>query len=319
MVKFEKFILNNGLKVLVNTDEDTPLVAFNLLYNVGAKDEEHDKTGFAHLFEHLMFGGSKNVPSYDEPLQLAGGENNAFTNNDITNYYITLPKENIETAFWIESDRMLELDFSEKSLQVQQNVVIEEYKQRYLNQPYGDVWLKLRPLAYKAHPYMWPTIGKDISHIQNANLEDVRQFFYRHYAPDNAILGISGNITPSEVKYFCEKWFAPIKARNIPLRNLPTEPIQNDKRKLTMKGNVPFDAIYKVYHSCSRIDKDYPSSDLISDLLSGGKSSRLYNHLVQEKRMFSELDAYITGDIEPGLFVISGKLMKGIKPEDAEN
>ena len=318
MIKFDRFTLNNGLKVIVHKDKSTPIVAVNILYNVGSRDENPDKTGFAHLFEHLMFGGSKNIPVYDKPLQKVGGENNAFTNSNLTNYYITLPKNNIETAFWLESDRMLNLNFSEKSLNVQRNVVIEEYKQRYLNQPYGDVWLKLRPLAYKKHPYRWATIGKDISHIENANLDDVKDFFYKYYAPNNAILTIAGDVETEQIKKLAEKWFEPIEKRDVPVRNLPVEPEQTEKREIAIKKNVPFNAIYKAYHMCSHNDKNYHATDLISDIIANGKSSRLYQSLVKEQKIFSKIDAYITGDIDNGLFVITGQLIKGIDMKVAE-
>lgn len=316
---FERFTLENGLRVIVHRDETTPMVAMNLLYDVGAKDEQPDKTGFAHLFEHLMFGGSVNIPNYDKPLQNIGGENNAFTNNDITNYYLTLPAENIETGFWLESDRMLCLDFSRKSLDIQKNVVIEEYKQRYLNQPYGDVWLILRPLVYKVHPYRWATIGKEISHIQNATLENVKKFFFQHYAPNNAILVIAGNIDKQQVIDLAEKWFSPIDARNVPERKLSSEPTQKQERKSEVERDVPFDAIFKTYHMCSRNHKDFYAVDLISDILANGKSSRLYQQLVQKKKLFSEINAYITGDIDPGLLVVSGNLMKNITMKTAED
>lgn len=318
MVEFEKFELSNGLKVIVNEDTTTPLVAFNILYDVGSKDEEPDKTGFAHLFEHLMFGGSVNIPSYDEPLQRVGGENNAFTNTDITNYYITLPKDNIETAFWLESDRMLSLAFSQHSLDVQKNVVCEEFRQRYLNRPYGDTWLLLRPLAYKVHPYQWPTIGKELSHIENATLEYVKDFFFSHYAPNNAILSLSGNITVAEAKRLSEKWFSSIEKRDVKKRNLPQEPKQTQARFLEVERNVPFDSIYKAYHICNRRNSKYYAVDLLSDILSNGKSSRLYQRLVQEKQLFSEINAYITGEIEEGLFVFSGNLIEGITLEQAD-
>jgi len=319
MIKFDRFTLDNGLKVIVHKDDSTTIVAVNILYNVGARDENPNKTGFAHLFEHLMFEGSINVPSYDNPLQLAGGENNAFTTNDITNYYITLPKENIETAFWLESDRMLGLDFSKEKLNVQKNVVVEEFNQRYLNQPYGDVFLLLRPLAYQNHPYQWATIGKNISHIKEANLQDVQDFFNKHYAPNNAILSISGNIETEEIKALSEKWFGSIERKEIIKRDLPKEPIQIEARNLTVERDVPFDAIYKAFHMSSKQNKNYYTSDLISDLLSNGKSSRLYQSLVKNQKLFSEINAYITGDIDEGLFIVSGKLIKNIKIQDAEN
>lgn len=319
MIDFDRFTLENGLRVIVHRDETTPMVAMNLLYDVGAKDEQPDKTGFAHLFEHLMFGGSVNIPNYDKPLQNIGGENNAFTNNDITNYYLTLPAENIETGFWLESDRMICLDFSRKSLDIQKNVVIEEYKQRYLNQPYGDVWLILRPLAYKVHPYQWATIGKEISHIQNATLENVKKFFFQHYAPNNAILVIAGNIDKQQIIDLAEKWFLPIDTRNVPERELSSEPTQKQERKSEVEREVPFDAIFKTYHMCSRNHEDFYAVDLISDILANGKSSRLYQQLVQKKKFFSEINAYVSGDIDPGLLVVSGNLMKNITMKTAED
>ncbi len=317
MINFEKFVLDNGLRVIVHKDESTPIVAVNILYNVGARDEDPDKTGFAHLFEHLMFGGSVNIPKYDTPLENAGGENNAFTNNDITNYYLTIPKQNLELAFWLESDRMLNLAFSEKSLEVQRNVVIEEFNQSYLNQPYGDVWLLLRPLSYKIHPYQWSTIGKDISHIENARMEDVKSFYKKYYNPDNAILVVAGDVEMSEVKQLAEKWFGPIAKGPEVKRNLPIEPKQTEARSQKVEREVPFDSIYKSYHMCSRYDDMYHTSDLISDVLSNGDSSRLYSKLVKEKNLFSEIHAYITGDLDAGAFIFSGNLVDGVSMEDA--
>lgn len=319
MIQFDRFELKNGLKVIVHTDKTTPVVALNILYNVGARDEHPDKTGFAHLFEHLMFGGSINIPKFDEPLEKAGGENNAFTNNDITNYYITLPKQNLETAFWLESDRMLSLAFSKKSLDVQRNVVCEEFKQSYLNQPYGDVWLLLRDLAYTTHPYKWATIGKEISHIQNATMEDVKAFFHKFYKPNNAIMVLAGDVTKEEILELSEKWFEPIKAGEKNNRQIPKEPTQTEKRTLTVEMDVPFDAIYMAYHCCARTDKSYFATDLLSDLLSLGNSSRLYQRLVKEKQLFSELQAFITADIDEGLFVVTGKLKENTSFEDAED
>ena len=318
MIPFEKFVLPNGLRVIVQEDHTSPMAVLNIIYDVGAKDENPDQTGFAHLFEHLMFGGSVNIPSYDEPLQRVGGENNAFTNNDFTNYYIQVPAVNIETAFWLESDRMLSLAFSEKSLEVQRNVVIEEFKQRYLNQPYGDVWLKLKPLAYQVHPYQWATIGKEISHIENAQMADVKAFFAKHYNPSNAVLVVAGAVTLAEVKSLCEKWFSPIPAGIKYKRNLPDEPIQLAERSLKVYAKVPTDAIYKAFHIDSRLSGLYNTADLISDILSRGESSRLYQSLVKNKRIFSEINAYISGDIEPGLLIVEGKLMPGISMEQAD-
>ncbi len=318
MIAFSKFTLPNKLTVIHHEDRSTPLVCVNILYDVGSRDEHEDRTGFAHLFEHLMFGGSINIPSYDEPLQRVGGENNAFTSNDITNYYLTLPADNIETAFWLESDRMLSLAFSDKSLDVQRNVVIEEFKQRYLNQPYGDVWLMLRPLAYKVHPYKWDTIGKEISHIAEAKMDDVKAFFKKFYCPANAILVVSGNISLEKVKELSEKWFGPIPPGEKHRRLLPKEPEQREKRVQKAEREVPYDAIYKAYHICSRLDKNFHAIDLASDILSRGDSSRLYNSLVKEKKLFSEISAFLSGDLDEGLFIVTGKLVKGIKMEDAE-
>jgi zinc protease len=319
MIKFNRFTLDNGLKVIHHFDESTPIACMDVLYDVGARDEDPEKTGFAHLFEHLMFGGSVNIPNYDEPLQMAGGENNAFTTNDMTNYYLTLPVENIETGFWLESDRMLSLAFSDKSLEVQRNVVIEEFKQRYLNQPYGDVWLLLKPLAYKVHPYRWNTIGKEISHIENATMDDVRGFFNKHYHPANAILVVAGNISLEQTKQLCEKWFAPIPAKPKLERKLPREPLQIEPRHLRVERDVPADAIYKAYHMCNRRHPDYHVFDLISDIFSNGQSSRLYVNLVKKQQLFSDINAYVMGDMDEGLFVISGKLSEGVSMEQAES
>jgi zinc protease len=318
MINFSRFTLDNGLKVLVHEDRSTPLVAMNILYNVGSRDEEPDKTGLAHLFEHLMFGGSVNIPEYDMPLQMVGGDNNAFTSNDITNYYLTIPSDNIETGFWLESDRMLELDFSQKNLDTQKNVVIEEYKQRYLNQPYGDAILKLRPLAYKVHPYRWPTIGMDISQIESVDLENARKFFFSHYAPNNAILTLTGSINHDLAFKLCQKWFGPIEKRIVKSRKLPVEPAQNEERILTIKKDVPSTALYKVWHIGPRKSKDFNTLDLVTDLLAGGESGRLYTKLVREKKLFSEINAYLTSDIDPGLLFLQGKLMKGINIQQAE-
>ena len=318
MINYKRFTLENGLRVLVHEDKSTPLIAMNILYDVGSRDEDPAMTGLAHLFEHLMFGGSLNIPDFDTPLQLVGGENNAFTNNDITNYYLTIPSENIETGFWLESDRMLELDFSQKNLDTQKNVVIEEFNQRYLNQPYGDAILKLRPLAYKVHPYRWPTIGLDITHIENTDLEQVKRFFFSHYAPNNAILALTGNIEYDLAFKLSQKWFGPIEKRKLQSRNLPVEPEQTEERILTIEKDVPSTALYKVWHIGPRNSKDFYTLDLITDLLAGGESGRLHTKLVREKKLFSEINAYITADIDPGLIIVQGKLMKGIDIQHAE-
>ena len=318
MIQFEKIKLKNNLTLIIHQDKSTPMACVNILYNVGARDEDESKTGFAHLFEHLMFGGSINIPNYDEPLQLVGGENNAFTTNDITNYYCTVPSDNLETAFWLESDRMLSLAFTDKSLEVQRSVVIEEFKQRYLNQPYGDVWLLLRPLAYKVHPYKWSTIGKEISHIENAVMSDVKSFFKEHYCPANAILVVAGDVERENVIKLAEKWFEPIPAGVATVRNLPKEPQQTEERTLTVHRDVPQNAIYKAYHMCARVDEEYHTVDIMSDILSRGNSSRLYKELVKDKKLFSDLNAYVMGDFDNGLFVISGKLSDGVTVKQAE-
>jgi len=318
MIRFEKFVLQNGLRVIVHQDTSTPMAVMNIMYDVGARDEEPERTGFAHLFEHLMFGGSINIPTYDSPLQMAGGENNAYTSNDITNYYIQLPAENLETAFWLESDRMLSLAFGEKSLDVQRKVVCEEFKEHYLNKPYGDVWHKMRELAYKVHPYRWMTIGKELSHIENAKLDDVKNFFFKHYRPNNAILVVAGNVTVEKVKELAEKWFADIPAGEKYVRKLPQEPAQTEARKLEVKAEVPLDAFYKCWHIYPRNDKRYYIADLITEVLSGGGSSRLFQSLVKEKKMFSAIECYHSGSLDAGTLVIEGKLVKGIKMEDAE-
>lgn len=310
--------MKNGLKVIVHKDETTPIVAFNMLYNVGARDENENQTGFAHLFEHLMFGGSVNIPDFDTPLQKVGGDNNAFTSNDITNYYITLPKDNLETAFWLESDRMLSLAFTDKSLEVQRSVVIEEFKQNYLNQPYGDVWLLLRPLAYQKHPYKWATIGKKVAHIEDAKMSDVKGFFYKHYLPNNAILTVAGNVELDEIETLAEKWFESIPSGETTERNLPKEPQQTEPRRLEVERDVPANAIYKAYKMCAKNHSDFYATDLLSDILSLGKSSRLYIKLVKEQKLFSELNAYVLGSFDEGLFIISGNLSDGIGFEKAE-
>lgn len=318
MLQINRHILSNGLRLVHSQDASTQMVALNVLYNVGARDENPEHTGFAHLFEHLMFGGSVNIPDYDAPLQLAGGENNAWTNNDITNYYLTVPRQNVETGFWLESDRMLSLDFSERSLEVQRGVVMEEFKQRCLNQPYGDVGHLLRPLAYWVHPYQWPTIGKELSHIANATLEEVKDFFFRFYAPNNAVLAVTGNISFEEAVSLTEKWFGPIPRREVPLRQLPKEPVQTGERRQVVERNVPLDSLFMAYHMCDRLDADYYAFDILSDILSNGRSSRLNQHLVQEKQLFSSIDAYISGTIDAGLFHISGKPAAGVSLEEAE-
>lgn len=317
-MKINKQTLNNGLRVVHCEDKDTQMVALDIVYDVGARDEHPEHTGFAHLFEHLMFGGSVNIPDYDGPLQQAGGENNAWTNNDITNYYLTIPKSNVETGFWLESDRMLALDFSEHSLDVQRGVVMEEFKQRCLNQPYGDVSHLLRPLAYKVHPYRWPTIGRELAHIERATLQEVEDFFYRFYAPNNAVLAVTGNISWEETLRLTLKWFGPIPRRDVPVRRLPQEPVQTEERRLTVERNVPLDALFMAFHTCRRDEPDYYAFDILSDILSNGSSSRLNLRLVKERKIFSSIDAYISGTRDAGLLHVSGKPAAGISLEQAE-
>ncbi len=318
MIRFEKFTLENGLRVLVHEDNSTPMAVVNVLYDVGAKDENPEKTGFAHLFEHLMFGGSINIPVYDEPLQIAGGENNAYTTNDLTNYYCQLPAENIETAFWLESDRMLSLAFGKKSLEVQRKVVCEEFKEHYINKPYGDVWHKLRTLVYTTHPYKWMTIGASLKHVEDATLADVKAFFKKHYNPSNAILTVAGNIEIAKVKELAEKWFGTIPAGKKYDRNLPVEPKQTAPRTLEVKADVPLDALYKCWHIYPRTDDRYYTADLITDILSGGASSRLFQSLVKEQQLFSNIECYHMGSTDAGLLVIEGKLVKGVDIKKAE-
>ncbi|WP_092723052.1 M16 family metallopeptidase [Hydrobacter penzbergensis] len=317
MIQFNRFVLENGLRVLVHEDPSTPMVVVNIMYDVGARDEAPSQTGFAHLFEHLMFGGSINIADYDEPLQRAGGENNAYTTNDLTNYYCQLPAENIETAFWLESDRMLSLAFSEKSLDVQRKVVVEEFKEHYINKPYGDVWHKMRELAYTTHPYRWMTIGKELAHIEHAQIEDVKAFFFKHYRPVNAILVVAGNVQTDKVRTLAEKWFGDIPMGEKYQRNLPVEPKQATPRKAVYHADVPLDAFIKTWHIAGRLDKGYYVADLITEILGGGGSSRLYQALVKERQLFSSLDCYHFGSIDAGLLAIEGKLVKGVSMETA--
>jgi len=318
MINFSRFTLQNGLRVLIHEDDSTPMAAVNVLYNVGARDESPDKTGFAHLFEHLMFGGSKNAPEFDDPIQMAGGECNAFTNSDITNFYDTVPVENLETVLWLESDRMMSLNMDQKSLDTQRKVVVEEFKETCLNQPYGDVWHHLSDLAYKVHPYRYPTIGKIPKHVEDATLEDVQDFFQKYYRPNNAILVLAGNLTVEHGKELVEKWFGDIPAGEIPERKIPQEPEQVEFRKLENEANVPTNAIYLAFHTPGRADKSYYAIDLLSDILGNGRSSRLYQRLMKERQLFASIDAYITGYLDPGLLVVEGKPAAGVAVEDAE-
>jgi predicted Zn-dependent peptidase len=318
MIQFERFTLANGLKVLVHVDNSTPMAVVNVLYNVGAKDEQPHKTGFAHLFEHLMFGGSVNIPDYDEPLQRAGGENNAYTTNDLTNYYCQLPADNLETAFWLESDRMLSLAFSKKSLEVQRKVVCEEFKEHYINKPYGDAWHEMRKLSYTKHPYQWMTIGASLEHVEQATMEDVKEFFFQFYRPNNAILVVTGNVKLEQVKQLSEKWFGPIPAGVAYNRILPQEPQQTTNRFKHIEKDVPLDMLMMTWHMGGRMDDSYHATDLLTEILGGGASSRLFEQLVKVNQIFSSIECYHFGTIDPGLFVIEGKLVKGKTLEEAE-
>ncbi len=319
MIQFEQFTLQNGLKVIVHEDPSTTLAVVDVIYNVGSRDEHPSRTGFAHLFEHLMFGGSENIPEFDTPLQRVGGENNAFTTPDLTNYYISLPYLNLETAFWLESDRMQQLAFNPNSLEVQRKVVIEEFKQRYLNQPYGDVWLKWRPVIYKKHPYQWPTIGADIKHIEEATLEDVKSFFNTYYHPQNAILVVAGKVKIEEVKQLCEKWFEPIESGKAIERNIPKEDVLKENTFLEVKGDVPSNCLYVAFPMPGRYEKGYHAVDLLSDMLGRGDSSYLFHELVQKNRIFDTLNSYLTGSMDPGLLVIQGTVCDGIDFETAKS
>lgn len=319
MIKFATQTLANGLQVIVHEDKSTNIAVLNVAYKVGSRDEQEEHTGFAHLFEHLMFGGSLNIPAYDEPLQKAGGENNAYTTPDLTNYYLTVPANNIETGFWLESDRMLGLSFDPQVLEVQRKVVIEEFNQRYINQPYGDVWHKIREMVYKVHPYKWPTIGKDISHIETATMDLVKAFFKKYYVPNNAVLVIAGNIDTNKAFSLAEKWFGPIPQGDEVIRSIPNEPKQEEKRILEVHQQVPANAYYKAFNMPGRISPKYYTVDLLSDVLGRGKSSRLNEQLVEKDKTFSELSAYVLGSFDPGLLVISGKLTDNITFLQAEN
>ena len=318
MIQFNRFVLQNGLRVLVHEDHSTPMAVVNVMYDVGSRDEQEEKTGFAHLFEHLMFGGSIHIKDYDEPLQRAGGENNAYTTNDLTNYYCQLPAENIETAFWLESDRMLSLAFSKKSLEVQRKVVCEEFKEHYINKPYGDIWHKMRALAYKVHPYRWMTIGKELKHVEYATIEDVKHFFFKHYRPVNAILVVAGKVQTEEIRRLAEKWFGDIPSGEKYQRHLPAEPKQQQPGLLEIKADVPLDAFIKTWHMGGRLDREYYIADLISEILGGGASSRMYQALVKERQLFSNLDCYHFGTVENGLLTVEGKLVKGVTMAEAE-
>lgn len=318
MIDFQRYKLDNGLTLLVHTDRTTPLVAVCMTYQVGTRDEHPARTGFAHLFEHLMFGGSKNAPNFDDWLQRAGGENNAFTNQDMTVYYEVVPRENLETALWLEADRMADLLLNKRALNVQRKVVVEEFKETCLNEPYGDVWHHLSPLAYRVHPYQVPTIGKTFEHIEQASLEDVQQFFQRFYRPNNAILSLCGNIEADEARQLVEKWFGNLPAGEQLPRVYPAEPAQTEARMLTIEADVPLNALFIAFQGARRQDADYYAEDLLSDVLAEGESARLFKKLVKDTPLFTELDAYTTGTLDTSLFVVEGKLYDNVSFEQAE-
>ena len=318
MIKYTKRVLKNGLTILVNRDRASKLAAVNILYKVGARNEADDKTGFAHLFEHLMFRGTESVPDFDYPVVMASGENNAFTNNDYTDFYITLPKENLSTALWLESDRMRNLNITAEVYETEKRVVIEEFKQRYLNQPYGDEQLLLRDLCYKVHPYRWSAIGISPEHIERATLEDVRAFYDKHYRPSQAILSISADLPEEEMLDMAEHYFAGIEDVGGDIAPVVKEPVQTEPRRLEVEREVPATDITIAFHMGDRLSRDFFLGDLASDLLAGGESSRLINRLVKEKGLFSSANAYITGSLDEGLFIIKGRLMPSTTEVDAE-
>lgn len=318
MVDYQKWVLPNGLRVIFHQDANTPMAAVSLIYDVGSKDEDASKTGYAHLFEHLMFAGSRNAPDFDDIIQDAGGENNAYTNCDMTHFYDILPAQNLETALFLEADRMHHLMISNKSFETQRKVVVEEFMETCYNQPYGDAWHHILNLAYLEHPYRWPTIGLDPKHIEEAKIEDVTRFYQSHYHPGNAILSIGGNFEAEEIKGLVEKHFAHIPGVHQEERNYPTEPRQKTYRFGEVRANVPNDTFYMSFKMASRASKTYYIQDLISDVLANGSSSRLISNLVKEEQVFNSLDAYVYGSTEPGLFIIEGQPMDGIGLEEAE-
>lgn len=317
MIEIERHQLANGMQIIVHRDQSSPLAAFNLLYKVGSRNENEHRTGFAHLFEHLMFGGSRNVPDYDQVTQIIGAENNAFTTNDMTDYHLVVPSANIETVFWLESDRMNELTISDETLEVQRAVVIEEFKQRCLNQPYGDLDHLSRQLAFKVHPYRWPTIGLDIKHIAEASLAEVRNFYYNHYAPSNAILAVAGNVDPQEIFTLAEKWFGSIERRPS-IMPIHVEPPQTEQRISEVERDVPADTLSVMYHIGGRMSRDYYVCDIATDLLADGTSSRLVQRLAKRDHMTSDVNAFISGSVDPGLLTLTATLLPDVNIADVE-
>ena len=318
MIEYKKHTLPNGLTIIAHRDNVSEMAAVNMLYKVGARNEDPARTGFAHLFEHLMFRGTKDIPDFDSPVQLACGESNAFTTNDYTNFYITMPRDNVETALWLESDRMEGLRIDQRSLSAEKKVVIEEFNQRYLNQPYGDQWMLLRSMAYRVHPYRWATIGMTPEHIEKATLADVKAFYHKYYQPGNAVLAIAANVEPDRVFEMAERWFGDIPSGEVPSDVIPVEPEQTSARRLEVRRAVPSDAITIAFPMGRRKNREFYLCDLLSDILAGGTSGRLYQALVKERKIFGNVNAYITGDLDPGLFVVTASLMPGVTPGEGE-
>ncbi|MBQ4532675.1 MAG: insulinase family protein [Alistipes sp.] len=318
MITYKKTILANGLSVIANRDKTSRMAAVNILYKVGARNENPNRTGLAHLFEHLMFRGTHQIPDFDTPVQMACGENNAFTNNDYTDFYITLPIANIETALWLESDRMTGLNLSEEACKIEKRVVIEEFRQRYLNQPYGDANMLLRALAYKQHPYRWATIGLSPEHIEQASAEEIHNFYRTFYHPSNAILSFSGDMAEEEFFALAEKWFGGIEDHKHDIPSIPAEPTQNEARRQEVERDVPATTITIAFKMGNRLSRDFFLGDITSDILAGGDSARLYEHLIKNKRLFASVNAYITGDVDCGLFVFTGQLLPSTSEAEAE-
>ena len=318
-LQFKRHILANGLRLIVHEDHSTPLASCNVVYNVGSRDENPEMTGMAHLFEHFMFTGSKHIPDYDAQLQSVGAFNNAYTTQDITHYYITLPAVNIEHALWLESDRMLELAFQQEKLDIQKHVVIEEFKENFLNRPYGDMWMLYNQFFFQKHTYQWLPIGKEISHIEKVSMDDMKAFFYRFYRPNNAVLTIAGDVKFEEIVPLVEKWFGPIPAGTDSVwdRKYPQENLQTEKRLFEVQRNVPADMLFKGWPTCGRLTPDFYAYDMLSDLFGSGQSSYLYKKFVMEDALFTDISAYITGTLDPGIFIIGGRPAEGVSIEEA--
>ena len=321
MIDYQRFVLANGLRLIVHEDHSTPIAALSVQYAVGSRDERPERTGFAHLFEHLMFGGSAHAPDYDDPIQLAGGENNAFTNTDLTNFHVSIPAVNLDTALWLEADRMAYLTISARELDTQRKVVVEEFKETCLNEPYGDAWHHLSALAYRHHPYRWPTIGLEMRHVAEASLAEVRDFYRAHYHAGNAIVAVVGPTPADEVYRKAVKYFGGLpsgKTGDRPSEALPTEPEQTEARAATVESPVAIDTLYLAYGMCGRTDDDFYVIDLLTDILAEGSSSRLYRRLLKERELAITIDAYVTGTDDPGLIVFEAKPREGVSLEEVK-